>query len=55
MAADGQDGNGLYLEKLRLNLQIVSTCLQKIEINGHGLFPLRELGYIFLLMFKGSV
>ena len=43
-AADGKDGNGLHLEKLRLNRQVISACLQKIaNINGHGLFSLYEL------------
>ena len=39
LAEDGQDGNGLQLEKLRLNgFQVVSMRLQKIDINGLGLF-----------------
>ena len=43
LAADGQDGNGLQPEKLRLNFQVVSTHLQKIDINGRGLFSLYKL------------
>ena len=39
LAADGEDGNGLQLEKLRLNF---SSCfcanLQIIDINDRGLF-----------------
>ena len=38
LAVDGQDGNGLEREKLRLNFSIVSTRLQKVDIDGHGLF-----------------
>ena len=46
LAVDGQGRNGLPLEKLRLNF---SSCLgraagiQKIGINGHGLFSLSKL------------
>ena len=44
LAADGQDGNGLQLGKLRLNF---SSCLHasstEININGRGLFSLCEL------------
>ena len=44
LTADGQDGNGLELEKLRLNF---SSCFhassKKIDINGRGLFSLCEL------------
>ena len=45
LAADGEDGNGLQLEKLRLNL---SSCfhvtrLQKLDTNGRSLFSLCEL------------
>ena len=39
LGADGEDGNRLQLEKLRLNF---SSCfhasLKKIDINGRGLF-----------------
>ena len=48
-AADGQDGNGLQLEKLRLNFSSVSTRLQKIDINGRGLFSLGKLRLYLLL------
>ena len=37
LAADDQDGNGL---QFRLNFHVVSACLQKIGINGCGLFSL---------------
>ena len=41
LAADGQDGNGLQLEKLRLNF---SSCFpassKKVDTNGRGLFSL---------------
>ena len=44
LAADGQDGNGLQLKKLRLNF---SSCfhssVKKIDINGRGLLSLCEL------------
>ena len=43
LAADGQDGNGLQLEKLRLSFQVASAHLQKIDINSRGLFPLCEV------------
>ena len=43
LAADGQDGNGLQLEKLRLRFQVVFARLQIIDINDRGLFPLCEL------------
>ena len=42
-AADGQDGNGLQLEKLRQPFKVVSTRLQKIDIYGSGMFFLCEL------------
>ena len=49
LAADGQDGNGLQLEKLRLNF---SSCFRasskKVDINGRGLFLSVNYGYIFL-------
>ena len=38
LAADGQDGNGLQLEKLKLTFQVASTRLQIININDRGLF-----------------
>ena len=42
--ADGHDGNRLQLEKFRLNFsQVVFARLQKIDINGRGLFSLCEL------------
>ena len=41
LAADGQDGNGFQLEKLRH--QVVYVRLQKIDINGRGLLSLCEL------------
>ena len=44
LAADGQDGTGLQLEKLRLNrFQVDSARLQIIGISGPGLFSLCEL------------
>ena len=43
LAADGEDGNGLQLEKLRLNFQVVSVRLQIIDINVRGLFAFCEL------------
>ena len=45
LAADGEDGNGLQLEKLRLNLSscFISARLQEIDINDRGLFYLCEL------------
>ena len=44
LAADGEDGNGLELEKLRLNFQVVSVRLQIIDINDRGqLFAFCEL------------
>ena len=43
LAADGEDGNGLQLEKLRLNFQVVSVRLQIININDSGLFAFCEL------------
>ena len=43
LAADGKDGNGLQL-KFRLNFQVVSAGLQKVDIiNGRGLFSLCQL------------
>ena len=46
LAADGKDGNGLQLEKLRLNF---SSCFRasskKIDINDRGLFSLCELRF----------
>ena len=53
LAVDGQDGNGLQLEKLRLNF---SSCFRASSNNRYqcpwfvSLFELN--GYIFLLMFK---
>ena len=38
-------GNGLQLEKLRLNLSSCFTRLQKIDVNGRGLFSLRKLRF----------
>ena len=43
LAADGEDGNGLQLEKSRLTFQVVTARLQIIDINDRGLFPLCEL------------
>ena len=44
LAADGEDENGLELEKLRLNFQVVSVRLQIIDINDRGqLFAFCEL------------
>ena len=43
LAADGQDGNGLQLEKLRLNFSSGSHTSAKIDINSHGLCSLCEL------------
>ena len=40
LAADGEDGNGLQLEKLRLNF---SVRLQTIDINDRDLFSLCKL------------
>ena len=37
------DGNGLHLEKLRLNFQVVSMRLEKINMYGRGWFFLCEL------------
>ena len=46
LAADSEDGNGLQLEKLRLNFQVVSVRLQIIDINDRGLFAFCELRFI---------
>ena len=43
LAADGQDGNGLQLEKLRLNFSSCFQASSKIDINGRDLFSLCEL------------
>ena len=44
LAADGQDGNRLQLEKFRPNFSTCfRTCSKKIDINGRGLFSLCEL------------
>ena len=45
LAADGQDGNGLQLEKLRLNFsRCFHASLKTLKyINGRGLFSLCEL------------
>ena len=40
LAADGQDGNGLQLEKLRPNF---SSCFRVIDINDCGLLSFCEL------------
>ena len=38
LAADGEDGNGLQLEKMRLNFsKFVSAHFQIIDINDRGL------------------
>ena len=42
LAAAGQDGNGLQHEKLWLNFQVVSAHVQKIDVNGCGLFSFCE-------------
>ena len=44
LAADGQDGNGLQLEKFRLNFSSCFHASSKNDINGCGLFSLCELG-----------
>ena len=43
LAVNGEDGNGLQLKKLRLNFSSCFPRLQKIDINGRGLFSLCEL------------
>ena len=44
LAAEVEDGNGLQLEKLRLNFSIFfSARLQIIDIDGSGLISLCEL------------
>ena len=42
-AEDGQDGNGLQLEKLRLNFSSCFHTSSKININGRVLFSLCKL------------
>ena len=56
LAADGQDGNGLHLDKLRLNFSSCFQRLQKIDINGRRVCLLfANLGYLSLWMFKDNV
>ena len=44
LAADGQNGNGLQLEKLRLNLfKLFPRFFKKGDFNGRGLFSFCEL------------
>ena len=44
LAAGGEDGNGLQLEKLRLNFSTrFHAYFNLIDINSRGLFPLCEL------------
>ena len=43
LAADGEDGNGLQLEKLRLNFSSCPRMFKKIDIDSCGLFSLCEL------------
>ena len=44
LAADEEDGNGLQLEKLRLNFSSCFHALEKkSDINGRGLFFLCKL------------
>ena len=45
LAVDGEDGNGLQLEKLRLNFSshFRERVLKKTDTNGRGLFSLCEL------------
>ena len=56
LVADGQDGNGLQLEKLRLNY---SSCfrvsLKKSVLMAVVCFLSVNYGYIFLLLFKDNV
>ena len=53
MAADGLDGNGLQLEKFRLNS---SSCFRmsskKLKLIAAVLFLSANLTYIFVLFFK---
>ena len=42
LAADGQDGNGLQLEKLRLNFSSCFRASSKKNINDHGLLSICE-------------
>ena len=59
MPADGQDGNELKLEKkLDLSFQVVSACLQNVDIIDRIFFFSLSLfanGYIFHQMFKDNV
>ena len=43
LAADGQDGNGLQLEKLRLNFSSCFHPSSEIDIYGCGMFFISEL------------
>ena len=57
LAADGLDGNGLQLEKFRLNFSsCFSPCVFKKSKLIAGVLSLSaNLSYIFLLMFKDDV
>ena len=43
LAVDGEDGNRLQLEKLRLNFSSCFRAFQIIDINDRGLFSVCEL------------
>ena len=56
LAADGQDGNGLQLEKLRLNFSSYFRASSKKSIlMAVVCFLYANYGYIFLLLFKDNV
>ena len=55
LVADGQDGNGLQLEKLRLSFSSCVHAPSKIDINGAGLFSLCELELYLLLRINDNV
>ena len=40
LTADVQERNGLQVEKFRMNFQVVSMRLQKLDIYDHGLLSL---------------
>ena len=50
-AVDGEDENGLHLEKLRLNFSSCFRALHIIDVNDHGLFSIYKLrSYISLVV-----
>ena len=53
LAADGQDGNGLQLQTLRLNVSSCFRASSKIDINGRGfVISLRISLYLSVQMSK---